>query len=402
MLADDAEDEKNQRSKDLEDLSANYNNEFPHVKMGNYSKGQMRMLNGEQKKPKCKFTPLNMLTRKVVNEKGFNKNGIPQGTGGNYGIQGDGIQRNGIQGGIQGDGNGIPQGTGGNYGMQGDGIRNGTGGIQRNGIQDGTQGDGNGTPQGTGGNYVMQGDGIKRNGIQDGTQGDGNGIPQGTGGNYVMQGDGIKRDGATGTGIRNGSQGINFYYPEPVKDKPLRTDMEIMTSMVKSLNLFCKEPALKELNPAITKRDNGGWQRIQGVMDSGASESVAHPSMCPQYAVRPSAGSIAGQKYVSASGDVIANLGEQVLDIETDDGMPSQIRYQSADVSRPLNSVSEICDAGGSDGQYVVFSKYGGVIMNLHTGRRTAFNRVDGIYELGLWVRPPSTEASVFPRPVVR
>ena len=135
-------------------------------------------------------------------------------------------------------------------------------------------------------------------------------------------------------------------------------------------------------------------------MDSGASESVAHPSMCPQYEVKPSEGSMAGLKYVSASGDVIANLGEQMLDVETDDGMATMIRYQSADVSRPLNSVSEICDAGGDDGQYVVFSKYGGVIMNLSTGRRTAFDRVDGIYELGLWVRPPSDEVSVFPRPV--
>jgi len=168
----------------------------------------------------------------------------------------------------------------------------------------------------------------------------------------------------------------------------------------KTLNLFFKEPTMKELNPAISHVEDGGWQRIRGVMDSGASESVAHPSMCPQYRVKPSAGSTAGQKYVSASGDVIANLGEQVLDAETDDGMPTKIRYQSADVSRPLNSVSEICDAGGSDGQYVVFSKYGGVIMNLETGRKTPFSRVDGIYELGLWVKPPpSEEASVFPRP---
>jgi len=177
---------------------------------------------------------------------------------------------------------------------------------------------------------------------------------------------------------------------------PLRNDIGIE----KTLQLFFKEPEMKGLNPAITKVEDGGWQRIQGVMDSGASESVAHPSMCPQYRVKPSAGSNAGQKYVSASGDVIPNLGEQLLDAETDDGMSTKIRYQSADVSRPLNSVSEICDAGGDDGQYVVFSKNGGVIMNLETGRRTPFSRVDGIYELGLWVKPPpSEEASVFPRP---
>jgi len=79
--------------------------------------------------------------------------------------------------------------------------------------------------------------------------------------------------------------------------------------------------------------------------------------------------------------------------------METQIRYQSADVFRPLNSVSEICDAGGTDGQYVIFSRYGGVIMNLQTVRRTPFNRVDGIYELGLWVKPPSEDASFFSRP---
>ena len=156
---------------------------------------------------------------------------------------------------------------------------------------------------------------------------------------------------------------------------------------------------MKELSPAIARMEDGGWQKIKGVMDSGASESVAHPSMCPQYAVKPSVGSATGLKYVSASGDVIANLGEQLLEVETEDGMQTKIRYQSAEVSRPLNSVSEICDAGGNDGQYVVFSRYGGVILNLETGRRTSFDRVDGIYELGLWVKPPSNEASVFPRP---
>jgi len=180
--------------------------------------------------------------------------------------------------------------------------------------------------------------------------------------------------------------------------KPLRKDVCGMKGCEKALSLFFKEPSMKELNPAITRVEDGGWQRIRGVMDSGASESVAHPSMCTQYAVTESAGSMAGQKYVSASGDVIPNLGEQLLDIETDEGMSTQIRYQSADVSRPLNSVSEICDAGGEDGQYVVFSRYGGVIMNMETGRRTPFSRVDGIYELGLWVKPPNNESSVFPR----
>jgi hypothetical protein len=102
---------------------------------------------------------------------------------------------------------------------------------------------------------------------------------------------------------------------------------------------------------------------------------------------------------VSASGDVIPNLGEQLLDAETDDGMSTKIRYQSADVSRPLNSVSEICDGGGNDGQLVLFSKYGGQILTLETGHRTPFEREEGIYTLGMWVRPNTAATSVFPRP---
>ena len=149
----------------------------------------------------------------------------------------------------------------------------------------------------------------------------------------------------------------------------------------------------------VTSGDPDGWQWIKGVVDSGAAESVAHPSMCPQYPVRPSAGSKAGQSYTSASGDSIPNLGEQVLPIMTGDGRPGHIKYQSADVSRALNSVSEICDAGGDNGQLVLFSKWGGQILNLETGHRTPFEREENIYTLGMWVCPSTEGASVFPRP---
>ena len=133
---------------------------------------------------------------------------------------------------------------------------------------------------------------------------------------------------------------------------------------------------------------------MKAVMDSGASESVSHPSLCPDYDVVPSEGSKVGQKYVSASGDEIENLGEQLIEIVTDDGISGQMKYQSADVTRPLNSISEMCDAGGEDGQYVIFSKWGGVVLNLETGRRIPFQREEGIYTLNVWVKPKPNEAT--------
>jgi len=148
-------------------------------------------------------------------------------------------------------------------------------------------------------------------------------------------------------------------------------------------------PATKTLSPFLAPTpDKEGWVRVKGVMDSGASESVAPPSLCPHYDISPSAGSIAGQHYMSAGEELIPNLGQQTLDIVTDSGNDSQVRYQMAEISRPLNAVSEICDAGGAEGQHVLFTKWGGIIYNLESGQKTYFQREDGVYTLDFWVKP--------------
>jgi len=168
---------------------------------------------------------------------------------------------------------------------------------------------------------------------------------------------------------------------------------------MKECHIFMKAAGQKELNPFIApKPDEGGWVRVKGVMDSGASESVAPPGLCPHYKVLPSPGSIAGQNYVSAGEEVIPNLGEQYLNILTDGGTEGVAKYQVADVVRPLNSVSEICDAGGPQGQTVVFGRNGGYVWNHDTGKYTEFSREDGVYTLEFWVKPPGSEAGGFQR----
>ena len=150
-----------------------------------------------------------------------------------------------------------------------------------------------------------------------------------------------------------------------------------------------KLPVAKALHPVVhTKQGEQGWVNITAVMDSGASESVAPPTMCPHYDIVPSEGSKIGQEYLSASNTVIPNLGEQVLDVMLDDGRETQVKYQIADVSRPLNSITEICDAGGDLGQVVVFGRKGGAVVNLATGNSTPFARQEGVYVMSTWVKP--------------
>ena len=139
------------------------------------------------------------------------------------------------------------------------------------------------------------------------------------------------------------------------------------------------------------------WVRIKTVMDSGAADSVAPPSMAPKVAVQESPGSKRGQCYVSASAGRMPNMGQKVLKIQTNEGRDKSVLYQIAEVSRPLTSVSATCDKGN----WVVYTPEGGFIMNCQTGERTSFER-RGIYELDLWVKDEDMRGgehpSSFPR----
>ena len=127
----------------------------------------------------------------------------------------------------------------------------------------------------------------------------------------------------------------------------------------------------------------GKWIKVDSVVDSGASAPVAPPSIAPNATIRPSEGSRRGQKYTSASKHKLKNLGEQRLEACTEDGQETEVLFQIADVSRPLVSVSGICERGSR----VIFGRAGGVVQCLSTGRETPFYKRNGIYVLSMWLK---------------
>ena len=135
------------------------------------------------------------------------------------------------------------------------------------------------------------------------------------------------------------------------------------------------------------------WVRVESVMDSGAAAPVAPPSMLPNVKVVPSPGSIRGQNFTSASKHRLKNLGQQKINAFTDEGDPTSVLFQIADVSKPLVSVASICERGNR----VIFGKAGGVVQNLTTGKEIPFHRRNGIYILSLWLM--DSEDQSFPRP---
>ena len=105
---------------------------------------------------------------------------------------------------------------------------------------------------------------------------------------------------------------------------------------------------------AIAWRDESHpqWVRVRSVMDSGAAQSVAPPSMAPGVSIEASPGSQRGQHYVSASGGRLPNMGQQKLRVQTNEGREAMVLYQVAEVSRPLTAVSQTCD----NGNWVVYT----------------------------------------------
>ena len=142
-------------------------------------------------------------------------------------------------------------------------------------------------------------------------------------------------------------------------------------------------PESLPLNAAWKDESDPEWIRLRTVMDSGAADNVGPPSMAPMVPTVDSPGSLRGQAYLAAGGERIHNLGQQTLNVVTNEGHKATTVYQIAEVTRPLTAVGATCDKGN----FVVYGPGGGCIYNLTTGIQTNFSRRGGIYELDLWMK---------------
>ena len=136
------------------------------------------------------------------------------------------------------------------------------------------------------------------------------------------------------------------------------------------------------------------WAKLEAVVDSGAAESVAPAAMAPWVPARPSEGSKRGQCYMSANGAKLPNLGEKHFSMVTTEGNLAEATFQVAEVTRPLCSVTKICDRGNR----VVFDSQGGFVENLATGVQTKFLRQNNVYVMEMYVEEPAN-TSGFARP---
>ena len=105
------------------------------------------------------------------------------------------------------------------------------------------------------------------------------------------------------------------------------------------------------------------WEYVEFILDSGATATVIPPNVGKAYTIQPGDASRAGVTYEVANGEEIPNLGEKLMPVVTAEGTWRGLRAQVADVSKALQSVRTLVQAGhmvvfgggdDGDGKYIV------------------------------------------------
>jgi len=127
---------------------------------------------------------------------------------------------------------------------------------------------------------------------------------------------------------------------------------------------------------------------IKIALDSGAGNHVAGPEDIQGFAIQPSKASRKGLGFIAANGARIPNLGEAKVGMKEESGGSINSTFQVADVSRPLYSVSRVCDQG-CDVHFCATHAWitkGGVEV-------ARFPREHGLYVAEMILQPPGKDA---------
>jgi len=132
-----------------------------------------------------------------------------------------------------------------------------------------------------------------------------------------------------------------------------RADLTLNHEEYGRLDAKCLEVEMTSTELLATPNASVRKRTIRVAMDSGAGDHVASPEDVEGFAIEESANSRAGRNFIAANGGKIKNHGQSTVRMKTKAGKRVASTFQVADVTRPLYSVSKLCDAGYD----VAFSK---------------------------------------------
>ena len=134
------------------------------------------------------------------------------------------------------------------------------------------------------------------------------------------------------------------------------------------------------------------WERLTGVVDSGAAENVLPAGVCNHVKLSATRRCDAGIGFRGAGGERIRNHGQRKFKVRMRDGHVAGTTWQVADVKRPLMSVAKMVAAGNR----VHLDSKDPRIVRLK-GDVIPLRKAGNVFVVDLWVRKDATEAGFSP-----
>ena len=132
---------------------------------------------------------------------------------------------------------------------------------------------------------------------------------------------------------------------------------------------------------------------IEIILDSGACRHVMARESAPGYTVHESPGSRRGQNFIVGNGERVPNEGQMALSLEADvgDGVTALLgtTFQVADLTRPLMSVSQICEQG----LHCVFESTHALIVNAAGETVCRFEKEGQLFVAKMTLKAPGSFA---------
>ena len=134
-------------------------------------------------------------------------------------------------------------------------------------------------------------------------------------------------------------------------------------------------------------KNNTNMIKVESFLDSGAARSVCPMQHCEQFPIVRTGSPEELEGFQTATGKRVPNLGSRTVVGKTSSGEGVSMKYAVANIQVPLDSVSQMCDAGA----VVTFTSTGGWI-DLPSSERLHFKRRDNTYYRETWIeRSPFT-----------
>ena len=165
--------------------------------------------------------------------------------------------------------------------------------------------------------------------------------------------------------------------------------------LVKNVHKPIEPLTRDDANEVLHVEQQGEWERLRVVVDSGACETVGPANVVTSFELTPTSASTNNVHYVAANGTRIRNHGQRTIQGVNDSGNRIGFAMQAADVNKVLAAVNQIVAAGnrvtfdnGPDG-----TTPNNHIYNYTTGATTELNLEKGQYIFDMWV-PSLSESS--------